>query len=243
MAIKVLVADDDQPICNLISNILSEFEAFTVVAATTDSKKIFGLVEQYQPDIVFLDVSMPELDGLTAVHGLKREYPEIGVVFVTGHAHFAAEAFNLDVVDYIVKPISRTRIEKALEKIMRLKGIQIGIGRSGVDDKKKLALKNGHGLIIIDINNILFIEKLGSKCIVHTNSDKYEASETISALEQKLNGHKFFRCHKSFLININQVEKVSPYGDRAYEVKFYNYPIKANMRRDKFEIFALLINT
>ena len=242
MTLKVLVADDDQPICNLISNILSEFEAFTVVAATTDSRKILGLVEQYQPDIVFLDISMPELDGLTVIHGLKREYPEICIVFVTGHAHFAAEAFNLDVVDYIVKPISKARIEKALQKIMRLKGMHINIGRNSGDEKKKLALKNGHGLIIVDISNILFIEKMGSKCIVHTNTGKYETSETISALEQKLSCHKFFRCHRSFLINMNQVEKVSPYADRAYEVTFYNYPLKANMRRDKFELFTLLMN-
>lgn len=242
MSLKVLVADDDQLVCNFISNLLEEFNELTVVAKTTCSNTIFDLVGCFKPDIVFTDINMPDLDGLSLVHGLKLEYPEIGVVFISGHSQFAAEAFNLDVVDFVVKPISRERMIITLEKILRFKGMRPASNSYSGDDRKKLTLKNGHGLFVVDTNNIFFIEKTGLKCTVHTNIGIYETSETLAALEKKLGSHMFFRCHRGFLINIYQVEKVSPYADRAYEVKFYNYNRNAFMRREKFEEFVLLVD-
>ncbi len=240
MALRILVADDEAPICNLITNLINEFEDCEVVASTIDSSKIMTLVAQHQPDIVFTDINMPDMDGLSLVHRLKREHPEIGVVFVSGHSNFAADAFNLDVVDFVVKPISRTRLETTIAKIIRFKGM---IGKNGsCKMPHKLTLKNGHGLSIVDIHKILFIEKCGNKCIIHTSDGTYETSETLTLLEKKLNGSGFFRCHKSFLINIDNVKMVSPYADRAYEVKFHDYQPCAAMRRDKFEELAILMN-
>lgn len=240
MSLKIIVVDDESPVCSLISSLIDEFDDCEVVAQTSDSTKILELVDQYRPDVVFTDINMPGMDGLTLAHRLQREHPGVGIVYISGHANFASDAYNLDVIDFIVKPLSRGRLEKTMEKILRFKHMTANLNNGFCQNK--LALKNGHGLTIVDLSRIYFIEKCGTKCIVHTHSGTYETTETLAALEKKLNGSKFFRCHKSFLINIDNVEKVAPYADRAYEVTFQDYARSASMRRDKFEEFALLVN-
>ncbi|MDH7578600.1 MAG: LytTR family DNA-binding domain-containing protein [Bacillota bacterium] len=105
----------------------------------------------------------------------------------------------------------------------------------------KLVVKSGRGVVIIDTVSIFFIEKIGRKCVIHTNAGRYEISERLSSLEQRLDPTWFFRCHRSFIINIDRVEKILPYADRAYQVTFRNYPEKVTMRREKFKKFCLMI--
>lgn len=255
LTLKVLIADDDECICNLLSDILSTFEDVTVAGKTTSGKKLLELVKETSPDTVFVDVQMPDLDGLSVVHRLQKENPGIFTVFISAHAQYAAEAFNLDATDYLVKPVNRERIGRALNKVKRFKELQfsseykadlsyISLGcaeKVKKDNINKLTLKSGHGIVLIDTESIFYIEKVGKKCVVHTKHNRDETPENLTSIEQKLNSAKFFRCHKSFIINIYRVEKVLPYADRAYEVTFYNYPNKVTMRRDKFEEFCLLI--
>lgn len=247
LVLKLVVADDDEPICNLICDILSTFEFVTVIGKATTGKNLLELVKETVPDVVFVDVHMPDLNGLSVVHRLHNELPGIFIVFVTAHTQYAAEAFNLGAVDYLVKPLDRERVGRALDKVMRYKGHPQDGAKSGLscmnvqENKKKLTLKIGHGMIIIDAEEILFVEKVKKKCIIHTKFQHYETSEQLAVIEPKLDPDTFFRCHKSYIINIHRVEKVLPYADRAYEITFYNYPHKVTMRRDRFKEFCRLI--
>jgi len=251
--LKILIADDDEPICNFLSNILSTFEGVAVTGKTNDGSKILEMVKSTGPDAVFLDIQMPGLDGISAVPLLKRQQPSVFIVFITAHARYAAEAFDLDAVDYLLKPLNRERIGRTLEKLIRFKAIQTAGGKSfrppaGLGGSSKttqynntrLTIKSGHGMIIIDSDSIFFIEKAGKRCIIHTDSGRHETSEQLYRIEQRLDPGRFFRCHKSYIININCVEKVLPYADRAYEVTFRNYLSKVTMRREKFEEFCLM---
>ncbi|MEW6192700.1 MAG: LytTR family DNA-binding domain-containing protein [Bacillota bacterium] len=257
ISLKAIAADDDEPTCNLLSSLLETFEEVTVVGKAGTGKEMLDLVRESLPDIVFVDVKMPDLDGLSAVHRLQQEHPGVFVVFVSAHAHYAAEAFNLDAVDYLVKPVSRERLSRALAKGKRFKEMQSAAGNetassgrvaggvegNGADYHNKLFVKSGHGMVVIETEKILFIEKTGRKCVIHTGGDRYETTERLASLEQKLDPARFFRCHKSFIINVNRVEKILPIPrvDRAYEVTFHNYPQKAAMRRDKFKEFCRII--
>lgn len=253
--LKVVVADDDEPICNLISDMIGTFEGVTVAGKASTGKELLEMVKKTGPDAVFVDVHMPGLDGLSVIHRLQKECPGVFTVFVTAYTQYAAEAFNLDAADYLVKPVDRNRIGRALARVRRFKQLhsfteasasQLNTGpgcteRNRAGNYKKLTLKIGHGIVVINPESIFFVEKLGKKCIIHTDCGRYETSEQLSALEQRLDLDIFFRCHKSFIINVHRVEKVLPFADRAYEVTFYNYPHKVTMRRDKFEEFCRMI--
>lgn len=252
--LRIIIAEDDEPISNLLKDILSTFEGVTVVGKTSNGRNLLELTKSTEADAVFLDIQLPGVDGLSLARRLQEQLPNVFIVFVTAYVQYAAEAFNLDAVDYLVKPFNRERIGRALAKLIRFKEMQAASGKSlwppagpggspktAPDNHTKLTVKSGHGIIIIHTDSIFFIEKVGKKCIIHTESGRYETSEQLSILEQRLDHACFFRCHKSYIININRVEKVLPYADRAYEVTFRNYPAKATMRREKFEELCLMI--
>ena len=212
------------------------------------------MVKSTELDAVFLDIQMPGLDGLAAVPWLQGQHPGVFIVFITAYAQYAAEAFNLDAVDYLIKPLNRERIGRTLEKLIRFKALQTaggkglwlpaglgGSAKTALDNHTKLTVKSRHGIIIINTDSIFFVEKAGKKCVIHTDSGCYETSEQLFLMERRLDPAWFFRCHKSFIINVNRVEKVLPYADRAYEVTFCNYPARVTMRREKFEEFCLMI--
>jgi DNA-binding LytR/AlgR family response regulator len=252
--LRIVVADDDEPTTNLLKDLLESHEDVAVVGTADSGSSLLALVAQTDPDIVFADVQMPGLDGLTAVHKLQKEYPHVFAVFISAYPQYAAAAFDLDAVDFLVKPFSRDRVGRALAKGRRFREMQSTAGeRAGLfhpetdpgqirPEQKKLFLKTGHGVFVVRVDSILFIEKIGRKCVVHTRENRYETTESLSSIENGLEHTKFFRCHKSFIINVDSVEKVSPYADRVYEVTFYNYPHRATMRREAFEDFCRLIN-
>lgn len=255
-SLKAVVADDDEPTCNLLISLLETFEGLTVGGKAATGTQMLDLVREVNPDVVFIDVQMPDLDGLSAVYRLQEEHPGIFVVFVSGYSKYAVEAFNLNAGDYLVKPVDRERLARALAKARRFKalrpagdGLAVTLPAVLVSDVKKetngydkLILKNGHSIVSIDAGTIFFVEGSGKKCVIHTSRGLYEVSKRLAAIEKKLDPGRFFRCHKSYIINIEHIEKVAPYADRAYEVSFQGYPHKAAMRREKFKEFCRMIN-
>lgn len=254
--LKVVVADDDEPTCNLLSNLLKSFQEVTLVGTVYTGRSMLEVVRETSPDVVLVDVQMPDLDGLSAVYRMKMEQPGVFIIFVTGHDKYAVEAFNLNAGDYLVKPVDRERLARALNKAKQFKGLQAiaqgkatlikaspaGDAEKGASDQWKLFLKSGGDFVVIDPDSIFFVESVGKKSIVHTVSNHFEISEQLCVIEQKLDPRKFFRCHKSFLINIDRVEKVTPYNNRSYDIVFPNYPHKAAMSRKKFKVFCRRIN-
>ncbi|MEW6448326.1 MAG: LytTR family DNA-binding domain-containing protein [Bacillota bacterium] len=271
-SLRVIVADDDEPICNLLCTLLETFEGVTVVGKAGTGEEMLTLVRESLPDIVFVDVKLPDLDGLSAVYRLQQEHPGVSVVFVSAHYEYARDSYDLDAADYVVKPVTRERLGRALTKAMRFKkALSVDRGEAvippaGPDaagksapEHQKLVLKYGHGRLVIETKEIIFIEKQDKKCVIHTGSGLYETAETLSEIEKKLDPAWFLRCHKSFIINVRQVEKVIPLrvpvreikrepprkSDGIYEVSFRNYTPKNNakvtMRRDKYKEFCRLL--
>jgi DNA-binding LytR/AlgR family response regulator len=254
--LKVVVADDDELTCNLLGDLLSSFEGFSLIGKAGTGTDMLDLVRKTDPDVVLVDVQMPELDGLCAVYRLQEERPGIFIIFVTGHPKYAADAFNLNAGDYLVKPVDRERLSRALSKVKRLKKLEAicpggeGSGqdelaagiKNGIPQRDKLIFKIDGSLVIIDAESIFFVEGAGKKSVLHTNSSCFEICEQLSAVEKKLDPVMFFRCHKSYIINVQRVDKVIPYTTRSYDVIFREYPRKAAMRRDKFKEFCRIIN-
>ncbi|MEW5762742.1 MAG: response regulator [Bacillota bacterium] len=167
--LTVVIADDDEPICNLLSDMLSTFEGVAVVGRAGTGENLLELVKETVPDAVFVDIEMPALDGLSAVYRLQRHHPGVLIVFVTAHPHYAPEAFDLDAADYLIKPLTRERVARTLERLMRLKEMRAAAGgthrsplqpggslKTPPDNHTKLVVKRGHGIIIIDTASIFF---------------------------------------------------------------------------------------
>lgn len=208
---KVIIADDDHPSRMVLMHFIRLLPEYEVVQEAANGEEFIQLVMKEEPEIVLVDINMPDLNGMEAVKICKERFPSLQVIFTTGYDEFAVEAFNISAADYIVKPIERTRLFIALEKAK--KQIQFNNGSNQVMEKaKKLAIKSNNTFLYLSIDDILYAEKEGRKTILHTKDSNYETSDSLQELEGKL-PNQFYKTHRSFLVNLRKITKIVPSGE------------------------------
>jgi two-component system, LytTR family, response regulator len=236
--ITIIIAEDDDIIRQTLEGYLLSFPQVELLTSLSDGNHIIEKVLALMPTAIFLDIMMPGINGLNLAFKLREIYPDINLVFVTGHTEYAATAFQLDAVDYLVKPITKESVSRALDRIRRRSKIQ-NITNSD-DATSTIVVKNNHDLYFIQKDSILYLEKEQRKTTIHTENGQYITSEPISSLESKLHPD-FFRCHKSFMINLKKIGKVYPIDERVYGVAFISYPKEAVMGRKAFKEFCSIM--
>lgn len=200
------VAIDDEP---LALTILNEYVAKTPVLKMdkmfTDPMEALLELPVIKPDILFIDIQMPEMKGIDLIKILT--YKPI-VIFTTAYSQYAIESYNLDAVDYLLKPIPFDRFLQAVNKAIRLINNETD---EIATEKEFLFVKSGYKSVKINFNEILYIEGLKEYVTIYTSSQKVIKLDTLKNLEVNLPLKKFLRVHKSFIINIGQVK--SFYGN------------------------------
>ncbi|EWG11550.1 LytR/AlgR family response regulator transcription factor [Cytobacillus firmus] len=209
--LKIVIADDDASSRLLLHHTIRLFNEYEVAGEAGNGEKFYQLVLELKPDIVLVDINMPGLSGLEAVKLCREAIPSLQVVFTTGYEEFAVEAFNISAADYIVKPIERTRLFVALDKAK--KALQLERSLSARNRQQhKLSIKSNNTYLYLTIEDLLYIEKEGRKTILHTKNDRYETSESLQDLEEKLPDY-FYKTHRSFLVNLTRINKIEPSGE------------------------------
>ena len=203
---KVLLADDHQDSLEIVEAFIKEHPNFEVVATCNNGEELVSKITIYKPDIVITDVKMPKLNGVEAIKKAMQFHEKLKVIFVTGYDEFAVEAFNMEAVDYIVKPVELPRLYAALEKTQidsRLKVL------TTMNSRKKLPFKFNGSMFFIPYDDIFFIEKTGKKCLIHTKEGTFETYERISILAQLLD-ESFFLSHRSNIVNLDNILYIKP---------------------------------
>lgn len=239
--IGIVLIEDDVPVRHLIKSFFLTYPQVEIWGETSDGEEALELIDVLNPSAVFLDIELPKISGLLLAARLKEKHPGLGIVFITGHPTYALEAFQLDALDYLVKPVTRDAVGRALRKIERFLGNKNGHNEQFF--KNRIAVKFRHEITIINLEDIFFVEKDGRYSLIHTNRGDYHTSDTLDVLHKRLN-KSFFRCHRSFIINIDKIEHIVPFADRAYEVTFNGCPHRVTMGRDKYEeLFRIILDS
>jgi len=205
--IRCLIVDDEEPARELIKLHLSGMDGFEVTASLNNAWDAFTFLQKNTVDIAFIDIRMPGISGLELIRTLKSS-PKI--VLTTAYREYAAEAFEIDVFDYLVKPITHERFMKMIAKYMHYKSGQALIKDSTKsDDEAYMFFKVGREQVKIYLKDILYIEGLADYIRVHTKEKSYIASEKLGYMEEKLPLNAFARIHKSFIIAL---DKISSYN-------------------------------
>jgi DNA-binding LytR/AlgR family response regulator len=200
--IRCLIVDDEEPARELIRFHLSGLEDFEVVAAHNNALETFSFLQKHPVDLLFLDINMPKMSGLELLRSLKSA-PR--VILTTAYREHAVEAFELDVFDYLVKPITRERFMKAISKYLLYRSNETGVQEATKDDDAYLFLKVGRDQVRIFLKDIIYLEGLSDYIKVHTTEKSYVASEKLGLMETSLPTGSFTRIHKSFIVSLDKV--------------------------------------
>jgi two-component system, LytTR family, response regulator len=210
---KALIIDDEKHCIITLEYLLSQIENVTVVATTQDSTLSKKLIEQYQPDIVFLDIEMPEMNGFDVIN--QFETLPFKVIFTTAYDQYALKALRMNALDYLLKPIAQNDITIALEKYQNK---EMEISKDQVQNlhlfnngkmQDTIALSTQQGLLFVKIDDIMYLE--ASSCytfIVMNDKTKHLASKTMATFEEVLSDNPlFFRTHKSHIVNLKFIKQ------------------------------------
>ena len=201
--IRCVVVDDEQPARELIAHHLSNLQGFELLAAFDNAVDGFNFLQKNAVDVVFLDIQMPQFSGLELIKSLKV-CPKI--ILTTAHREYAVEAFELDVMDYLIKPITQERFMKSISKFNYYNNaFTEKPGTSNSFDTAYIFLKVGKGQTKVYLKDILYIEGLKDFIKVHTPQKVIVASERLSYMEEKLPENKFARVHKSFVVALEKI--------------------------------------
>ncbi|MEA1877346.1 MAG: LytTR family DNA-binding domain-containing protein [Bacteroidota bacterium] len=210
MSVKCLIIDDEPLAIRVLENHIQKIPWLKIIFTTTNPVEAIDQVKRRNVDLIFLDIQMPELSGLEFIESLPSHPP---VIFTTAYRQFAADAYDLDGLDYLVKPIALPRFIKAVNKYVERYGDNkdlpmVNIAGSG--ESRSFFIRSGHEMVRVEIDKILYIESLKDYVQIFLPDKKYIYKARISNLEEELSEDQFIRIHKSYLVPVSRISAVSP---------------------------------
>jgi two-component system LytT family response regulator len=224
--IRALIIDDEELARELIKNYLKNQSGIEVVGECENGFEGARSIAELKPDLVFLDIQMPKLNGFELLELIDTP-PEI--IFITAHNEFAIRAFEMNAVDYLLKPYSQDRliaaVEKAREKILtggeKAKINQL-IQQPLTEKLERIVVKSGTKIKVIPVDRILYLEAQDDYIMVYTDEGKHLKQGTMKYYEDHLDPSRFIRVHRSYIVSIEQVVQLEPYAKDNYIVKMKN---------------------
>lgn len=213
---RVVLIDDEPLARSVVKEYLSPWIDIEIVAECDDGFQGVKAIMQHQPDLIILDIQMPKINGFEMLELLDQK-PD--VIFATAFDEYALKAFEAHAVDYLLKPFTRDRFDKAIQKAMDQKNAAVSKQRTQnlVDDATKttqhdrIVVKTGTKITIIPVDDILYLEADDDYVNIHTAQASYLKNKTMSFFEQTLRPEQFVRVHRSFIIRIPEITRIDPY--------------------------------
>lgn len=233
MLVRTVVVDDEQPAREELCFLLGHMTDVEIVGQASNGVEAVRLVEDLKPDLLLLDVQMPGLTGFEVARRLLQRGSHAHVVFVTAFDQYAIEAFNVNAVDYLLKPVEALRLEQAVERARR----RISSDRSGAPGSfteadldrladrvarrashaHQMAVKVGEKFVLVQADEIIHVSLVDDVMTVVTNTLAGASNyRTLDELQAKLDPNVFWRVHRSHLVNINKIKEIVPWFSRNY---------------------------
>jgi two-component system LytT family response regulator len=223
MQIKALIIEDEEPARILIKNYLSNYSEIEVVAECSDGFSGVKAINEHKPDLIFLDIQMPKLTGFELLELIENKP---FVIFTTAYDEFAIKAFELNAIDYLLKPFSKTRFEIAIlklkEKMANNQSNDKNIGDliNLYDEKteiiNRIAVRHGSKINIIPAKDIFYLESYGDYVKIHSTTGVFVKEKTMKYFENHLDTEIFIRIHRSFIVNVNEIKNIEQYDKDSH---------------------------
>ncbi len=240
--LRVLIADDDAHMRDILRRIIEKVEGCQLVGQAEDGPQALELLESTKPNMVFLDVEMPGATGVECARIIQDMDPTVIIVFATAHEAYMGDAFSVYAFDYLIKPFKMDRVIQTLERARdraTLAGARAikpkDTGKKPVVDGRMMLHHRG-GVSFIDLKDILLVQREDRATVLYTVGDgRYVTADSLGEMEERLQSNAFLRCHKSYIINLNHIRDITPYGRWTYVVRLHGTKHDALITHEKFE--------
>ena len=233
-SITACIVDDEELARRGIRSRLEDCAGLQIVAECASGREAVEAIAEYTPDLVFLDVQMPGLDGFDVIDAVGPEQMPV-VIFVTAYDEHALRAFDVHALDYLLKPIDEERlhdaIDRARDRLMQQQNSQLGdrlaalldgVSSGEIDETKssteRFVIKTGGRVTFVDADAIDWVEAAGDYVRLHTSEKVHLLRETMSGMEERLDPDRFLRIHRSTIVNTERLKELRPYGNSEYIV-------------------------
>ena len=233
MAVRIMLADDEAGMRLALRSIIETMEGFAIVGEAENGARACGLAAELRPDVIFLDVEMPEMNGTEAAKLISSVVPDAMLVFVTAHSEYMPAAFEVYAFDYIVKPFRPERVMQTLrraEKNLRSR-----------DDGTSLLIKGRDAISFVPLSSVLMACREGQETRIVTADETYQSSSTLAELWPKLEGRGFIKTHRSYIVRASAVTKLAPYGRWTWSASLRGTDATALVTHDKLDELQQLL--
>lgn len=232
MSLRVLIVDDE-PLARLgVTARLSAHSDMTVVGECGSGVDAVAEIRRLNPDLVFLDIQMPGVSGLEVLERLPKDQEPI-VIFLTAHEEYAVDAFGVQALDYLLKPIDDARFQTSLSRARRLhavrqhesmcdrlqQNVQQG---STAESVRRFPVRKGTDIIFVDVDDVEWIEGLGDYAGLHVGTKTHLIRESLTSLDTRLSKSDFLRIHRSTIVRVDHILRVEPLANRDYLLTLKN---------------------
>ena len=257
MALSVVIVDDEQLARDELSYLLKSVDDVNVVAQGQNGLEAVNLVKEFSPDLLVIDVQMPGLDGFGVLKKLlDKKLPIPQIIFATAFDQYAVKAFEVNAIDYLLKPFDKKRVVQAIEKA-RKKILGSSAGTDKLDtlmkmlesqqrpQNSKVLLRSAGRLLLVDQKDLCFASiEDGIISVVATNLEGQSNCRTLEELLEGLDPETFWRAHRSFVVNINRIKEVVPWFKSSYQLRMEDrkqteIPVSRAQTKRLRELFGL----
>ncbi|WP_427169606.1 LytTR family DNA-binding domain-containing protein [Fusobacterium nucleatum] len=238
--ISCIIVEDELPAREELKYFLNEEKEIRLVAEFDNPLDTLNFLESNIVDAIFLDINMPDMNGISLGKIITKIYPNIKIVFITAYKDYAVDAFEIKAFDYLLKPYSENRIRSLLKSLVNIKTeVTSSIKNNNL---KKITVNIDEKLYVLSLDDIDYIEAAEKETLIFSNQKKYISKVKISKWEEILLGNNFYRCHRSFIINLDKITEIEQWFNSSWIVKVKNYtttiPVSRNNIKELRELFS-----
>ncbi len=213
---KVIIIDDEPLARSIVKEYLQKHPELELMQECNDGFEGVKAIQQHQPDLIFLDIQMPKINGFEMLE-LIEQPP--AVIFATAFDEYAIKAFEAHAIDYLLKPFNQDRFDKAISKWLEKKSPAaekstqdlLETASQSPSQNNRIVVKNGSKIKIIPVHDVFYLEAADDYVKVHTPEGYFLKNKTMSHFEQSLDGAQFVRSHRSYIVNVQQITRIDPY--------------------------------
>jgi len=224
--VRILIVDDEAPARQRLKRLLANIEEMEITGEAADGVQAVELIERQQPDLVLLDIQMPGLDGFGVVEALEQPPP---IIFITAYDEYAIRAFEINALDYLLKPFSKERLEQAIGRAreaqrdeqrftQQLVPLLESLASQG-QYLTRLAVRAPNRIRVLNADEVDWISVEAEQTFVHVGNEAFPIQRTLADLETRLDPTCFFRTHRSAIVNLDRVKEIIPWFKGSHKLR------------------------